>query len=104
MAGDITLVQVLVAWVVLIAFMFLMLKLNDYIHRTPKEEKPKAQKFLLQKPSMAKLFTKEQARAIVKLYETYRLLKQIEIVFNQNPYQIAFYNDFDKLLIPKKGR
>ncbi len=41
MAGDITLVQVIEAWVVLIVFIFLMLKLNEYIHITPKEEKHK---------------------------------------------------------------
>jgi uncharacterized membrane protein len=41
MAGDITLVQVIEAWVVLIVFIIIMLKLNDYIHRTPKQEKPK---------------------------------------------------------------
>ncbi len=40
MVADITLTQVIVAWVILLAFMFLMLKLNEYIHRTPSQEKP----------------------------------------------------------------
>ncbi len=39
--ADITLVQVIEAWVVLIVFIIIMLKLNDLLHRTPSQEKPK---------------------------------------------------------------